>query len=61
MSMPLGRAAQIRSSARTIVVVEWPSRDVPESLARAGHAVEPAGMASVAGTSILTALGEVGR
>jgi predicted CoA-binding protein len=31
--------AALLASARTILVVDWPSRDVPESLARAGFVV----------------------
>ncbi len=32
-------AARILASAGTVLVVDWPSRDVPESLARAGYEV----------------------
>jgi predicted CoA-binding protein len=31
--------ASILAGARTILVVDWPSRDVPDSLARAGYEV----------------------
>jgi predicted CoA-binding protein len=35
----MSEAEQILGAAGTIVVVDWPSRDVPETLARAGYTV----------------------
>ncbi len=35
----MSEAEQILTAASTIVVVDWPSRDVPETLARAGYTV----------------------
>jgi len=32
-------AGQVLDAARTVVVVDWPTKDVPETLARAGYAV----------------------
>jgi predicted CoA-binding protein len=33
------RAEEILEAARSVVVVDWPSRDVPDTLARAGYEV----------------------
>jgi hypothetical protein len=35
----VSEAEQILGAARTVVVVDWPSRDVPDTLARAGYTV----------------------
>jgi predicted CoA-binding protein len=35
----MSEAEQILAAASTVVVVDWPSRDVPETLARAGYTV----------------------
>ncbi len=35
----MSEAEQILDAARTVVVVDWPSRDVPDTLARAGYTV----------------------
>jgi predicted CoA-binding protein len=35
----VGDAGQVLAAARTVVVVDWPSKDVPETLARAGYTV----------------------
>jgi predicted CoA-binding protein len=32
-------AGQVLDTARTVVVVDWPTKDVPETLARAGYTV----------------------
>jgi len=35
----VGDAGQVLDAARTVVVVDWPTKDVPETLARAGYTV----------------------
>ena len=35
----MGDAGQILDAARTVVIVDWPTKDVPETLARAGYTV----------------------
>ena len=35
----MARAEEILKQARTVLVVDWPSRDVPDTLARAGFTV----------------------
>jgi predicted CoA-binding protein len=35
----VGDAGQVLDTARTVVVVDWPTKDVPETLARAGYTV----------------------
>jgi predicted CoA-binding protein len=35
----VGDAQRVLDAARTIVVVDWPTKDVPETLARAGYTV----------------------
>lgn len=35
----MSEAEQILAAARTVVLVDWPSRDVPDTLARAGYTV----------------------
>ena len=35
----MGDAGQVLDAARTVVVVDWPTKDVPETLARAGYTV----------------------
>jgi predicted CoA-binding protein len=37
--MPLVEAEEILQSTASVLVVDWPSRDVPETLARAGYSV----------------------
>ena len=32
-------AGQVLDTARTVVVIDWPTKDVPEALARAGYTV----------------------
>ena len=35
----MGDAGQVLDTARTVVVIDWPTKDVPETLARAGFTV----------------------
>ena len=35
----MGDAGQVLDTARTVVVIDWPTKDVPEALARAGYTV----------------------
>lgn len=35
----MGDAGQVLAAARTVVIVDWPTTDVPETLARAGYTV----------------------
>jgi predicted CoA-binding protein len=35
----VGDAGQVLDTARTVVVIDWPTKDVPEALARAGYTV----------------------
>jgi predicted CoA-binding protein len=35
----VGDAGQVLDAARTVVVVDWPTKDVPETLTRAGYTV----------------------
>ena len=35
----MGDAGQVLDTARTVVVIDWPTKDVPETLARAGYTV----------------------
>jgi predicted CoA-binding protein len=39
----VGDVADLLASTRSVLVVDWPSRDVPESLARAGYDVVVSG------------------
>ncbi len=45
----MGQAQEILAGSHTVVVIDWPSREVPETLARAGFAVAVKGGPGPAG------------
>jgi hypothetical protein len=53
----VGDVADLLASTRSVLVVDWPSRDVPESLARAGYDVVVSGGAEPDNYSVYETVG----